>query len=1090
MITEEKIKSSADFLTYAKGYNVYQDGKVFLFDVFPARGLDYINAQVEGSCRNIYDVGMEYHFDGDKIKNAYCDCQAFQKYPGLCKHCLAVLFKYKDYSDNGYVDMFDGQPVPANGNIKPREEVQHTSPELSVLLQKQAFVKSLPIIQKSTYGQVHLTPYFSLESGKLYVEFKIGTSKMYVLKDVYSFISAVNDQVDVTYGKNLQFIHSEEAFDDESKKIVKFLQKWTDDNKEYHRQFYGYYGTAMEKVRYIDLKDEEIADFFAALGDQKIYGHVPGSANNIWTVTYERLPREITITGNDQGIELKIKKFTGMSQSKQCHIYFYNNQIYVERVSQVAQLKSFIDAMNRVRGESAYIENKDVPAFCRELLPTIQEFYKCKIENFNPEDYGMLVPEFLIYLDAPQDDMITIKPEVRYGDQKYSIYVTDNIAIRDVSAEMVLSNLISQYSNAFDSAKKYAVAAEDEELIYDLMVNGIPAMQELGEVFVSDALKRMEVRSAPKVTIGISLEGNLLDLTMTAGDMTRDELIDILSRYNKKKKFYRLKDGSFVNAVGSGMDTIAELKTSLQLTDKQLQQNQIEVPKYRALYLDSQLKDAQAVSVSKNKSFLSLVRNMKTIEDNDFEIPPELENILREYQKRGFLWIKALNYNGFGGILADDMGLGKTLQVIAFLLSEQREKKTTSADINALIVAPASLVYNWHSEIERFAPDLSTVMVTGNAEERKEILKNAGSDDILITSYDLLKRDIKEYEDHKFNYQIIDEAQYIKNAGTQVAKSVKEIQASFKLALTGTPVENRLSELWSIFDYLMPGFLYNYEKFRKEVETPVVQNGDEAAMKRLQKMIRPFVLRRLKKDVLTDLPDKLEENMYVQMTGEQQKLYDAHVKRMMLLLDKQTEEEFKTSKITILAELTKLRQICCDPSLVFDDYKAESAKVDMCINMIKNAVESGHKILLFSQFTTMLDNLALELEKAEISYYMLTGSVSKQKRLEMVEAFNKDDTSVFCISLKAGGIGSDIAVDAVDIALVDDEIKELPHLVALSKRMMTTIKLNMTFSMCLNFVAIILAIIGTLSPVVGALVHNAGSVLVIINSSLLLKWRR
>lgn len=196
-----------------------------------------------------------------------------------------------------------------------------------------------------------------------------------------------------------------------------------------------------------------------------------------------------------------------------------------------------------------------------------------------------------------------------------------------------------------------------------------------------------------------------------------------------------------------------------------------------------------------------------------------------------------------------------------------------------------------------------------------------------------------EYEKYSFQCEIIDEAQFIKNANTQAAKAVKEIQTGFRLALTGTPVENRLSELWSIFDYLMPGFLYSYKKFREEVEIPVVQNSDEDAMKRLQKTIRPFVLRRLKKEVLTDLPDKLEENMFAQLTGEQQKLYDAHVKRMMLMLDKQSEEEFKSSKITILAELTRLRQICCDPSLVFEDYKGDSAKTEMCLNMIRNAVD-------------------------------------------------------------------------------------------------------------------------------------------------------
>ena len=388
-----------------------------------------------------------------------------------------------------------------------------------------------------------------------------------------------------------------------------------------------------------------------------------------------------------------------------------------------------------------------------------------------------------------------------------------------------------------------------------------------------------------------------------------------------------------------------------------------------------------------------------------------------EYQKKGFLWLKTLEHNGFGGILADDMGLGKTLQVIALLLSDFLEQKEEGAkcDRGTLIVSPASLVYNWKSEFEKFAPELSVYMVTGTAAKRAELIKNAGMQDVLLTSYDLLKRDVQEYERYSFRSQVIDEAQYIKNHNTQAAKAVKEIRAGFKLALTGTPVENRLSELWSIFDYLMPGFLYGYKKFHEELEIPIVQNSDGQAMKRLQKMIAPFVLRRLKKDVLTDLPEKLEETMVAQLSGEQQELYDAHVKRMMLMLDKQSEEEFRTSKITILSELTRLRQLCCDPGLVYEDYKGESAKTELCVNMIKNAVEGGHKLLLFSQFTSMLDRLAERLKKEQIRYHMLTGATDKAKRAEMTASFAEDEIPVFLISLKAGGTGLNLT--AADIVI-------------------------------------------------------------------------
>ena len=408
-----------------------------------------------------------------------------------------------------------------------------------------------------------------------------------------------------------------------------------------------------------------------------------------------------------------------------------------------------------------------------------------------------------------------------------------------------------------------------------------------------------------------------------------------------------------------------------------------------------------------------MIRDMKTVDDNDFEVPATLSKTLREYQKKGFLWLKTLAHNGFGGILADDMGLGKTLQIIAYLLSEQEEKGTADSR-PSLIVCPASLVYNWESEIHRFAPALKTRLIIGTAAARQTLIEAIEAGEVCITSYELLKRDIKIYQEVAFGCQVIDEAQYIKNHNTQAAKSVKSIHAGFRVALTGTPVENRLSELWSIFDFLMPGFLHSYDRFRKEMENPIIQGQDEEAMERLRKMTHPFILRRLKKDVLKDLPDKIEKNMFTRMDGEQQKLYDAHVKQLQMFLDGASDEEFSMSKIQILSQLTRLRQICCDPALVYENYQGVSAKTQMCIELISNAVSAGHKILLFSQFTTMLGDLEGRLEQEGISYYILTGATSKEKRSRMVKAFNEDDTSVFLISLKAGGTGLNLtAADMV-----------------------------------------------------------------------------
>lgn len=765
--------------------------------------------------------------------------------------------------------------------------------------------------------------------------------------------------------------------------------------------YYGYTSSGMKQVL---LTAGDLEQFLDVVGDREFYGTIDGQKETVWRLTEEPLPRYMKITGDESGATVEINFLSGY-QGLYVYIYFLDGKVYQISKESMEPIQDFIITMAGFPQRKVYIQKEDLPVFCTELLPELEKRFDCTKEQFYEEDYKAAPVTFEIYLDAPQKDMISCKPMAVYGDNRYEVYgkAADG-GNRDLIREMEVGKLVSSYCNAYDDVGRMMAAVGDEEKQYELLAFGIPKFQQIGEVFISDAIKKINVTRAPKVSIGVSLSGDLLELSMTAGDMSREQLLEILSKYDRKKKFYRLKNGDFINMEGEELQALLELKEGLNLTDTQLMQQIVALPKYRALYLDSQMKEQKGLSVSRDRGFKTLIRNMKTIEDNDFEIPDSLSGILREYQKSGFLWIKTLKCNGFGGILADDMGLGKTLQVIAFLESEFQGAEE-GKNLRTLIVSPASLVFNWSSELSRFAPALPVTIVTGTAAERQSLIQHAEEREILVTSYDLLKRDMDCYGEMSFFCQIIDEAQYIKNHNTQAAKAVKSVKAGFKLALTGTPVENRLSELWSIFDYLMPGFLYSYRKFKDELEQPIIQNQDEASRVRLQKMIRPFMLRRLKKDVLKELPDKLEECVYARLEGEQQKLYDAHVNRMKLMLSKQSDEEFRTSKIQILAELTKLRQICCNPGLLFENYKSESVKTDMCLDLIQNAVSGGHKVLLFSQFTSMLQKLEEQLKEQNLSFYTLTGTVSKEKRARMVAQFNQDDTSVFCISLKAGGTG-------------------------------------------------------------------------------------
>ena len=469
-----------------------------------------------------------------------------------------------------------------------------------------------------------------------------------------------------------------------------------------------------------------------------------------------------------------------------------------------------------------------------------------------------------------------------------------------------------------------------------------------------------------------------------------------------------MKNGEFLALDDNGLMTVAKLVEGLAVNKSDLQSQKIRLPKYRALYLDGILKEGTGITLYRDALFKAVVRGMKSVEDSDFEIPLTLRPVLREYQKTGFRWLKTLDSYGFGGILADDMGLGKTIQVIALLLDERNREPDTSA----LIVCPASLVYNWENEIHQFAPTLKVRTISGTAQEREELLNAASEGEILVTSYDLLKRDIAFYEEKEFRFQIIDEAQYIKNASTQSAKAVKSVNARTRFALTGTPIENRLSELWSIFDFLMPGFLFSYQRFKKEYELPIVRDQDEACLKGLHRMIGPFIMRRLKKDVLKELPDKLENVIYSGFEKEQKDLYTANAWQVRQQLEQAGDGG--SDRIQILAQLTKLRQICCDPHLCYSNYNGSSAKLETCIDLIRNGVEGGHKILLFSQFTSMLEIIEKRLKKEGIAYYILTGATPKEERLHMVNSFKDDGVPVFLISLKAGGTGLNLtAADVV-----------------------------------------------------------------------------
>ena len=353
---------------------------------------------------------------------------------------------------------------------------------------------------------------------------------------------------------------------------------------------------------------------------------------------------------------------------------------------------------------------------------------------------------------------------------------------------------------------------------------------------------------------------------------------------------------------------------------------------------------------------------------------------------------------------------GKTIQMLSVIVDyAYNTKKEETPKRASLVVSPSSLTLNWQNEANKFASDLKTLVIRGTLTERKKQIKEIENYDLVITSYDLLKRDIEYYEEKKytFRYIVADEAQYLKNSHTQNAKTIKQIKADTRYALTGTPIENSLSELWSIFDFIMPGYLFNYKKFKSLYEVPIVKDQNENAMKKLKMLIEPFVLRRNKKEVLTELPDKTVTILNNEMEEEQRKIYLTYLAQAKQEIAEQIEiNGYEKSHIQILAALTRLRQICCHPGLFISNYQEGSGKLEQCMEILEEAVNGGHKILLFSGYTSMFEIIEKELKEKNIKYFKLTGATKVDERIELVDEFNRNpEIQVFLISLKAGGTG-------------------------------------------------------------------------------------
>lgn len=864
---------------------------------------------------------------------------------------------------------------------------------------------NIKIIPKLFYDKVYNT---------LNVEFKLGKDNFYKIKNLKEFYNRVINNESFIYSNKLEFIHNVENFDKNSQKILSFIIKYAKiinyvNNTE--NTNFRYYGKKLSESSIL-LDEEGLDELFEILKGRKI--EIEKDANvkkvtlipsnpNIEFYLNKNAKNELELTHNLENYNYIIidgKKYTYIIMDEFIYRAKKNIKNTTFKLLEIYK-KNYIDEIK--------FNTRQLPDFFALIEPKIKDNL---VINIDKEEIKEYIPEELgikIFLDYNESNYITAELKFCYGDTEFNpIDENKNLKIaRNAIKETECLNQLRKTGFMLDGQNKRFILVSDEA-IYNFLTEDIELYMQKFEVMVTDNFKSKKIKEPKIGNIGVKIENNLLVINLENINYDKNEIKEILQRYALKKKYYRLKDGSFIDLESNeNIEFLNNLESGLGISYEDIENGTISLPIYRSMYMEKILNNLDKSKIKKEESYVDFIKDTsKEKENTTLTLPKSLKGDLREYQKNGFQWLQMLEKYELGGILADDMGLGKTIQVITLILKYKEEQKEK---LPSIVIAPSSLTLNWKNEIQKFAPTLETIVINGSLEQRKKKIKDIKKYDLIITSYDLLKRDLELYEkeDITFKYAIADEAQYIKNSNTQNAKALKSIKAETRYALTGTPIENSLAELWSIFDYIMPGYLFKYKKFKQLYEVPIVKDNDMYSMKKLKMLIEPFILRRTKKEVLTELPEKTITILNNEMEDEQQKIYLSYLAKAKQEAMQEIEiNGVEKSHIKILALLTRLRQICCHPSLFLEDYNQDSSKLKQCIEIIKDGIEAGHKILLFSGYTSMFDIIEKELLKEDINYYKLTGKTNVNERVELVEDFNQNENvKVFLISLKAGGTG-------------------------------------------------------------------------------------
>lgn len=976
-ITREAIRRLATTETvYYRGMRYYAAHAVS--DVTWNEATKQYHAFVQGS--NIY--GVTIGFGEDEQITHSCNCPAHAKYPGACKHVVAALLFIADYQ----------QRADALENLGWEDQ---TAYKIIEYFRKREYRKLTPQYFHLAL-QVTVNEPLKSRQSKAFVGLYAGSSKMYKVSNTKKFIQDYYNHKEIRLGKEFRYIPEECQFEPTSAAVLAYLTEIYEIQETLGKTYYSNLFNRQELVvsqnmlcKLLRLAEGLHCDII--LRDKKMENMEIMCSNP--KLSMELQMEDEVLSLHDMGQEPII------SICEDGSILCYQGCIYLPDMEFLANLRPFFTTLFGKKQSELEFRGENMGSFIEKVLPVIKKTMNIQVPEKIKDHYivEQLQPKLYFDIDrSRQRPVLVARMIFAYGEHEVNPLQDEQkgsyILVRDREEEEQLLRLM--YDKHFSVRREQFVLTKEDE-IFQLMTEGIQDLCRQFEVFYSKEYKANSIKKVGMLSAGIRLNTdiNLLEMDVDYGHIPKEELRDFFRSIKLKKKYYRLKSGAFVNLMTEDKQ-IDELRDLLSIGEV-TEDNKIAFSQTAVMEVDELLPHTQRIT--RDAGYKQLLEDLKNPDKTNWELPNGMEDILRPYQITGYRWLCSLAHYGMGGILADDMGLGKTLQTITYVLANPGTR--------TLIVCPTSLAYNWQDEFSKFAPQIATQIISGTPQERADLMQQSTDVPVWITTYPLIRKDVDLYKAQIFDACFIDEAQFIKNPTSLGAKAVKAVQAKHRFALTGTPIENTLSELWSIFDFVMPGFFGRYRQFEECYEKPILRDHDSVQMQKLRRKIRPFVLRRMKKEVLTELPDKIETRRMAEMGAKQRKIYESYLARIQMELAGDEENTPGGNRMQVLAALTRLRQICCHPATFASNYHGGSGKLDLLMEQLPDILEGGHSVIVFSQFTSMLSIIARELKQRNIPFFYLAGSTSAQERKREVKEFNRGEVKVFLISLKAGGTG-------------------------------------------------------------------------------------